>query len=99
MSQYFAIVANNKLKRQTVRMAQTNSDSQESNITRVSDTFVHIFTTLEKKRYMSDEEKNEKSTEMKEEKIALVTLLCARAHKNDGYALHFSTQHRKMKLC
>jgi hypothetical protein len=52
-------------------MAQTDSQSQEPTITRVSDIFLHTFTTLEgEETGMSDEGINEKSTDMKQEKLA-----------------------------
>jgi hypothetical protein len=38
---------------------------------------------------MSDEENNEKSTEMKQDKWVHSLILCARAHKNVGHALRF----------
>lgn len=58
-------------------MAQTAAQSQEPSITRVSDTFLHIFTTLEgEETDMSAEENNGRSTEMKEENRLSHSTLC-----------------------
>lgn len=52
-------------------MAQTDAQSQEPSINRVSDTFLHTFTTLEgEETGMSDEGINEKSTDIKQENLA-----------------------------
>lgn len=83
LHRHYAIFANNKLKRQSVRMAQTDAQSQEPNITRVSDTLLPTFTTLEgEETGRCDEGINENSSDMKQEKFDWVALLCERTHKN-----------------